>query len=169
MTSRKVLVPPEEKPTSSTFYNHSNDPWFKDRSIEPSDITRMVETPVDLLEPPKSKHKRVPKAFGSLPVHAVYSSPRPVTIKNQQDWNIPPCVSNWENLEGYEIPLTKRLKAYNGRGIYDFVNLEINNNFAKVSNVLNEADQRAREAISMRLEMQKEMEMMKEKREGDKA
>lgn len=161
MTSRKVLAPPE-KSTTATFYDHSNDPWFKNRFIESSGVTRMVKTPLD---PPKSKRKRVPKSFGSLPVPVVYTSPMPVTFKNQQDWNIPPCISNWENPEGYAIPLEKRLAAYNGRGIYD---VEINDNFAKVSKVLYEADQRAREAISMRLEVQKEMEMKKKKERNER-
>lgn len=102
-------------------------------------LTRMVEMPLDLLNPPT-----VPKSFGSLPVPVVYSSSRPVTFKNQQDWNIPPCISNWGNLKGYDI--------------------EINKNFAKLSEALYEADQRASEVISMRLEVQKEMEMVKEKK-----
>ncbi|KAJ0537431.1 putative SKI-interacting protein, SKIP [Helianthus annuus] len=43
-------------------------------------IIRMVEMPVDPLEPPKFKHKRVPKANGSPPVPVMHSPPRPVTV-----------------------------------------------------------------------------------------
>ncbi|KDP24092.1 hypothetical protein JCGZ_25749 [Jatropha curcas] len=121
-------------------------------------IIRMVEMPVDPLEPPKFKHKRVPKASGSPPVPVMHSPPRPVTVKDQQDWKIPPCISNWKNPKGYTIPLDKRLAA-DGRGLQD---VQINDNFAKLSEALYVAEQKAREAVEMRSKVQKEM-MMKEK------
>lgn len=121
-------------------------------------IIRMVETPVDPLEPPKFKHKRVPKASGSPPVPIMHSPPRPVTVKDQQDWKIPPCISNWKNPKGYTIPLDKRLAA-DGRGLQE---VQINDNFAKLSEALYVAEQKAREAVAMRSKVQKEM-MMKEK------
>ncbi|KAL6984752.1 hypothetical protein U1Q18_018134 [Sarracenia purpurea var. burkii] len=121
-------------------------------------IIRMVEMPVDPLEPPKFKHKRVPKASGSPPVPVMHSPPRPVTVKDQQDWKIPPCISNWKNPKGYTIPLDKRLAA-DGRGLQE---VQINDNFAKLSESLYVAEQKAREAVAMRSKVQKEM-MMKEK------
>ncbi|CAL1406925.1 unnamed protein product [Linum trigynum] len=121
-------------------------------------IIRMVEMPVDPLEPPKFKHKRVPRASGSPPVPVMHSPPRPVTVKDQQDWKIPPCISNWKNPKGYTIPLDKRLAA-DGRGLQD---VQINDNFAKLSEALYVAEQKAREAVAMRSKVQKEM-MMKEK------
>ncbi|XP_010939731.1 SNW/SKI-interacting protein A [Elaeis guineensis] len=121
-------------------------------------IIRMVETPVDPLEPPKFKHKRVPKASGSPPVPVMHSPPRPVTVKDQQDWKIPPCISNWKNPKGYTIPLDKRLAA-DGRGLQD---VQINDNFAKLSEALYVAEQKAREAVAMRSKIQKEL-MLKEK------
>ncbi|XP_073065550.1 LOW QUALITY PROTEIN: SNW/SKI-interacting protein A-like [Primulina eburnea] len=121
-------------------------------------IIRMVEMPVDPLEPPKFKHKRVPKASGSPPVPVMHSPPRPVTVKDQQDWKIPPCISNWKNAKGYTIPLDKRLAA-DGRGLQD---VQINDNFAKLSEALYVAEQKAREAVAVRSKVQKEM-MMKEK------
>ncbi|KAJ4704216.1 SNW/SKI-interacting protein-like [Melia azedarach] len=121
-------------------------------------IIRMVEMPVDPLEPPKFKHKRVPKASGSPPVPVMHSPPRPVTVKDQQDWKIPPCISNWKNPKGYTIPLDKRLAA-DGRGLQE---VQINDNFAKLSEALYVAEQKAREAVAMRSKVQKEM-LMKEK------
>nr|XP_043637251.1 SNW/SKI-interacting protein A-like [Erigeron canadensis]XP_043637252.1 SNW/SKI-interacting protein A-like [Erigeron canadensis] len=121
-------------------------------------IIRMVDMPVDPLEPPKFKHKRVPKANGSPPVPVMHSPPRPVTVKDQQDWKIPPCISNWKNPKGYTIPLDKRLAA-DGRGLQE---VQINDNFAKLSEALYLAEQKAREAVAMRSKVQKEM-MMKEK------
>lgn len=121
-------------------------------------IIRMVEMPVDPLEPPKFKHKRVPKANGSPPVPVMHSPPRPVTVKDQQDWKIPPCISNWKNPKGYTIPLDKRLAA-DGRGLQE---VQINDNFAKLSEALYLSEQKAREAVAMRSKVQKEM-MLREK------
>ncbi|PKU67743.1 SNW/SKI-interacting protein A [Dendrobium catenatum] len=121
-------------------------------------IIRMVEMPADPLEPPKFKHKRVPKASGSPPVPVMHSPPRPVTVKDQQDWKIPPCISNWKNPKGYTIPLDKRLAA-DGRGLQE---VQINDNFAKLSEALYVAEQKAREAVAMRSKVQREL-MLKEK------
>ncbi|KAK9136007.1 LOW QUALITY PROTEIN: hypothetical protein Syun_015337 [Stephania yunnanensis] len=121
-------------------------------------IIRMVEMPVDPLEPPKFKHKRVPKASGSPPVPVMHSPPRPVTVKDQLDWKIPPCISNWKNPKGYTIPLDKRLAA-DGRGLQE---VQINDNFAKLSEALYVAEQKAREAVAMRSKVQREM-LLKEK------
>lgn len=123
-------------------------------------IIRMVEMPVDPLEPPKFKHKRVPKASGSPPVPIMHSPPRPVTVKDQQDWKIPPCISNWKNPKGYTIPLDKRLAA-DGRGLQE---VQINDNFAKLSEALYVSEQKAREAVAMRSKVQKEMQMKENER-----
>ncbi|CAK9258725.1 unnamed protein product [Sphagnum jensenii] len=121
-------------------------------------VIRMVEMPKDPLEPPKFKHKRVPKASGSPPVPVMHSPPRPVTVKDQQDWKIPPCISNWKNPKGYTIPLDKRLAA-DGRGLQE---VQINDNFAKLSEALYVAEQKAREAVEMRSKIQREL-ILKEK------
>jgi SNW domain-containing protein 1 len=60
-------------------------------------IIRMTEMPTDPLEPPKFKHKKVPRGPPSPPVPVMHSPPRKVTAKDQQDWKIPPCISNWKN------------------------------------------------------------------------
>lgn len=59
---------------------------------------------------------QVPRASGAPPVPQMHSPPRNVTAKDQQDWKIPPCISNWKNPKGYTIPLDKRLAA-DGRGL----------------------------------------------------
>jgi SNW domain-containing protein 1 len=53
----------------------------------------------------------------------MHSPTRKVTVKEQQEWKIPPCISNWKNAKGYTIPLDKRLAA-DGRGLQQ-VNLII--------------------------------------------
>ena len=81
-------------------------------------IIRMIEAPVDPMEPPKFKHKKVPRPPPSPPVPVLHSPPRKLTAEEQADFVIPPCVSNWKNLKGYTIPLHQRLAA-DGRGIQD--------------------------------------------------
>jgi len=36
------------------------------------------------MEPPKFRHKKVPRGTGSPPVPVMHSPPRPVTVKDQQ-------------------------------------------------------------------------------------
>eukprot|EP01104_Vermistella_antarctica_P021349 TRINITY_DN959_c0_g1_i1.p1 TRINITY_DN959_c0_g1~~TRINITY_DN959_c0_g1_i1.p1 ORF type:complete len:691 (-),score=232.56 TRINITY_DN959_c0_g1_i1:58-2130(-) len=109
-------------------------------------IIRLVEAPVDPLEPPKFKHKKAPAAPGDDPVPVMHSPPRKVTLQDQQTWKIPPCVSNWKNNKGYTIPLDKRLAA-DGRGLQQ---VQINERFASFSESLNLAVRRAREEVSAR-------------------
>lgn len=52
---------------------------------------------MDPLEPPKFRHVKVPRGPGSPPVPVLHSPPRPLTVKDQQDWKIPPSISNWKN------------------------------------------------------------------------
>lgn len=70
----------------------------------------------DPLEPPRFKHKRIPAAPGSPPPTIMRSPPRKLTVKDMQDWKVPPCISNWKNANGYTIPLHMRLQA-DGRSL----------------------------------------------------
>ncbi|KAL8142197.1 LOW QUALITY PROTEIN: hypothetical protein V2J09_015229 [Rumex salicifolius] len=93
---------------------------------------RMVEMQVDPPEPPKFKHKRVPKASGLPPVPIMHSSTPPVTVKDQRDWRIPPCISNWKNPKGYTFPIDKRLAAADGRGHCIFLSTSLEKLRAKI-------------------------------------
>lgn len=173
---------------------------------------------------------QVPRGPGSPPVPVMHSPPRPLTVKDQQDWKIPPCISNWKNskvgfrrrragipaagpasemylpssagtiltcpaclqacsgpclccrtsgppvplrpaaraqpatpahrrvhppppLQGYTIPLDKRLAA-DGRGLQE---VAINDQFAKFTEALYIAEQKARSAVEARAKMQREL------------
>jgi len=128
-----------------------------------SRIIRMVEMPKDPLEPPKFKSKKVPKGPSSPPVPIMHSPPRKVTVKDMQDWKIPPCVSNWKNAKGYTIPLDKRLAA-DGRGLTE---VTINDKFAKLSQSLYVAERNAREEVEKRAHIQRTISLKeKEKKEA---
>lgn len=81
-------------------------------------IIKMTEVQEDPLEPPRFKHKKIPKANTEPPPPVLQSPPRRATVQDQKDWQIPPCISNWKNNKGYTIPLDKRLAA-DGRGLQD--------------------------------------------------
>lgn len=121
-------------------------------------IIKMQDMPVDPLEPPKFRHKKVPRGPGSPPVPVMHSPPRPVTAQDQADWKIPPSISNWKNPKGYTIPLDKRLAA-DGRGLQEHM---INDRFAALGEALGIAEKKAREAIEIRSRIQKEL-LTKEK------
>ncbi|KAL3873501.1 hypothetical protein ACJMK2_036610 [Sinanodonta woodiana] len=126
-------------------------------------IIRMVEAQKDPMEPPKFKvNKKIPRGPPSPPAPVMHSPNRKVTVKEQQEWKIPPCISNWKNAKGYTIPLDKRLAA-DGRGLQG---VHINENFAKLAEALYIADRKAREAVEMRAQIEKKMaQKEKEKKE----
>jgi SNW domain-containing protein 1 len=126
-------------------------------------IIRMIEVQKDPLEPPRFKiNKKIPQAPPSPPPPVMHSPTRKVTVKEQQEWRIPPCISNWKNAKGYTIPLDKRLAA-DGRGLQQ---VHINENFAKLSEALYIADRKAREAVEMRSQMERKIaQKEKEKKE----
>lgn len=92
----------------------------------------------------------------------MHSPARKVTVKEQQDWKIPPCISNWKNPRGYTIPLDKRVAA-DGRGLQT---VHINENFAKLAEALYTADRKAREAVEMRAQIERKVaQKQKERKE----
>lgn len=116
-------------------------------------IIKMSEVVEDPLEPPRFKHKKVPRGPPSPPPPVLHSPPRKATAQEQKEWMIPPCISNWKNNKGYTIPLDKRLAA-DGRGLQD---IHINDNFAKFSESLYIADRHAREEVRQRNLMQQKL------------
>lgn len=86
----------------------------------------------------------MPRGTGSPPVPVMHSPPRAVSVREQQDWKIPPCISNWKNAKGYTIPLDKRLAA-DGRGLQETA---INDNFAKFTEALYVAESNARQVCA---------------------
>lgn len=127
-------------------------------------IIKMQDMPIDPLDPPKFRHKKVPRASGDPPVPVMHSPPRKTTVKDQQDWKIPPCISNWKNPKGYTIALDKRLAA-DGRGLQE---VQINDQFAKLTEALYVAESKAREAVDMRQKVVREQKLReKEAKEAE--
>lgn len=59
-------------------------------------VIRMVEAQVDPLEPPKFKiNKKIPRGPPSPPAPVLHSPSRKVTVKEQKEWKVPPCISEY--------------------------------------------------------------------------
>lgn len=117
-------------------------------------VIRLVEAQVDPMEPPRFKiNKKIPRGPPSPPAPVLHSPTRRVTVKEQKEWKIPPCISNWKNAKGYTVPLDKRLAA-DGRGLQQ---VHISENFTKLAEALYIADRKAREAVETRAQLERKL------------
>ena len=136
-----------------TFVRYTPSNQMGDNSKKQDRIMKIVERQKDPMEPPKFKHKKIPRGPPSPPPPVMHSPPRKLTAEDQEAWRIPPPVSNWKNPKGYTVPLDKRLAA-DGRGLQD---VEINDKFAQFSEALFMADRHAREEVRQRAAMQQRL------------
>ncbi|CAJ2507884.1 Uu.00g090700.m01.CDS01 [Anthostomella pinea] len=144
-----------------TFVRYTPANQMGDNSKKQDRIMKIVERQKDPMEPPKFKHKKIPRGPPSPPPPVMRSPPRKLTAEDQEAWKIPPPVSNWKNPKGFTVPLDKRLAA-DGRGLQD---VTINDKFAQFSEALFMADRHAREEVRQRALMQ---QRLAEKEKADK-
>jgi SNW domain-containing protein 1 len=136
-----------------TFVRYSPANQMGDTTRKNDRIMKIVERQQDPMEPPKFKHKKIPRGPPSPPPPVMHSPPRKLTAEDQEAWKIPPPVSNWKNPKGYTVPLDKRLAA-DGRGLQD---VTINDKFAQFAEALFTADRHAREEVKQRALMQQRL------------
>jgi SNW domain-containing protein 1 len=136
-----------------TYVRYSPANQMGDTSRKSDRIMKIVERQQDPMEPPKFKHKKIPRGPPSPPPPVMHSPPRKLTAEDQEAWKIPPPVSNWKNPKGYTVPLDKRLAA-DGRGLQD---VTINDKFAQFAEALFTADRHAREEVKQRALMQQRL------------
>ena len=118
----------------------------------------MVTQQEDPLEPPKFKHKKAPRGPPSPPETIIRSPSRKITAKDQADWNIPACISQWKNAKGYTIPLHMRVQA-DGRNLQDTT---INHKHAKFSESILLAEIQARKEVEERNKIKQSHHLMME-------
>ncbi|CAG8973161.1 hypothetical protein HYALB_00008753 [Hymenoscyphus albidus] len=136
-----------------TFVRYTPANQMGDNTRKNDRIMKIVERQVDPMEPPKFKHKKIPRGPPSPPPPVMHSPPRKLTAEDQEAWKVPPPVSNWKNPKGYTVPLDKRLAA-DGRGLQD---VTINDKFAQFAEALFTADRHAREEVKQRSLMQQRL------------
>jgi len=115
-------------------------------------ISNVVEDPLD---PPRHKHKKIAPIQDGPPPQIKRSPPRKLTAKDQQDWKIPACISNWKNANGYTIPLHMRLQA-DGRNLQD---TQVNSRFAAFADAMYAAERQARKETDERNQIQHTIKM----------
>ncbi|KAI9731888.1 MAG: mRNA splicing protein [Cirrosporium novae-zelandiae] len=138
------------KRDEATYVRYTPANQMGDNTRKNDRIMKIVERQRDPMEPPKFKHKKIPRGPPSPPAPVMHSPPRKLTAEDQEAWRIPPPISNWKNPKGYTVPLDKRLAA-DGRGLQD---VTINDKFAQLSEALGAADRHAREEVNQRAQMQ---------------
>lgn len=136
-----------------TYVRYTPANQMGDDSKKNDRIFKIVRRQEDPMEPPKFKHKKIPRGPPSPPPPVMHSPPRKLTAEDQEAWKIPPPVSNWKNPKGYTVPLDKRLAA-DGRGLQD---VTINDKFAQFAEALFTADRHAREEVKLRTQMQQKL------------
>lgn len=136
-----------------TYVRYTPSNQMGDTSKKNDRIMKIVERQRDPMEPPKFKHKKIPRGPPSPPPPLLRSPPRKLTAEDQEAWKIPPPVSNWKNPKGYTVPLDKRLAA-DGRGLQD---VTINDKFAQFAEALFTADRLTREEVKQRALMQQRL------------
>ena len=136
-----------------TYVRYTPSNQMGDTTKKNDRIMKIVERQKDPMEPPKFKHKKIPRGPPSPPPPLMRSPPRKLTAEDQEAWKIPPPVSNWKNPKGYTVPLDKRLAA-DGRGLQD---VTINDKFAQFAEALFTADRHAREEVKQRALMQQRL------------
>ncbi|KOS18790.1 Pre-mRNA-processing protein 45 [Escovopsis weberi] len=137
----------------ATFVRYTPANQMGDSSRKQDRIMKIVERQRDPMEPPKFKHKKIPRGPPSPPPPVMHSPPRKLTAEDQEMWRIPPPISNWKNPKGYTVPLDKRLAA-DGRGLQD---ITINDKHAQFAEAVKMAERHAREEVQQRALMQQRL------------
>lgn len=118
-------------------------------------IIKMVQAPVDPMEPPRFANKKTPHAPPSPPVPVLHSPERKLSKEEAADWVVPPAISNWKNNRGYTVPLDKRL-ASDATGLRD---TSINDKFASLAETMYMAERTAREEVEERAVIQRNVSL----------
>jgi hypothetical protein len=75
----------------TSFIRYAPGHGLKQRVIKMSEV---AEYP---LEPPRFRHKKIPRGSPSPPPPVLRSPPCKATATEQKEWMIPPCISNRKN------------------------------------------------------------------------
>lgn len=118
-------------------------------------IIKMVQAPVDPMEPPRFSQKKTPVAPPSPPVPVLHSPARKISKQEAADWVVPPAISNWKNNRGYTVPLDKRLAS----DAASHRDSRINDKFAALAETMYVAERTAREQVEQRAQIQRNVSL----------
>jgi SNW domain-containing protein 1 len=127
-------------------------------------IVRIKEVQEDPFAPAQYKKKRAPPGPGSPPEPITRSPPKKLSLKDQMEFKIPPCISNWKNPKGYTIPIEMRLSA-DGRTLKTPT---VNEKFSHFTTALHLSEKQAKKELEEKARIQKTLkfrEMQKKEEE----
>lgn len=127
-------------------------------------IVRIKEVQEDPFAPAQYKKKKAPPGPGSPPEPITRSPQRKLTLKDQLEFKIPPCISNWKNPKGYTIPIEMRLSA-DGRTLKTPT---VNEKFSHFTNALHLSEKQAKKELEEKARIQRTLkfrEMQKKEEE----
>jgi SNW domain-containing protein 1 len=127
-------------------------------------IVRIKEVQEDPFAPAQYKKKKAPPGPGSPPEPITRSPPRKLTLKDQLEFKVPPCISNWKNPKGYTIPIEMRLSA-DGRTLKTPT---VNEKFSHFTNALHLSEKQAKKELQEKARIQRTLkyrEMQKKEEE----
>ena len=123
-------------------------------------VIRMVEAQKDPLDPARFKVQKAPAGPPPEPAPILHSPTKRASMKDMQDWKVPPMVSNWINPKGYTLPLEQRLKA-DGRGLQE---VQLSEGFATFSSAMDQAERTQRQEVETRIAVTKKMQLKEQER-----
>jgi SNW domain-containing protein 1 len=122
---------------------------------------RIADKPVDPLDPSHFRNRKTMHLQESDPP-PVLTDPAPkLTAAEEQAWNVPACVSNWKNPEGYVIPMDKRVGADARR----FEQPGLSERFGVFAKALGAASSSIRESIAQRNLLERQIAQRKQEEE----
>ncbi|XP_021005987.1 SNW domain-containing protein 1-like [Mus caroli] len=128
-------------------------------------VVRISEMQKDPVEPPRFQMSmKIPRGPPSPPAPVMHSPTRKTTVKEQQEWKIPPCIPNWKNSKGYTVPLEKQVAA-DGGGLQP---TPVNGKFARLAEVVYLAERKARENVQMRAQLEKKKAQREKEKHEEK-
>eukprot|EP00834_Sanchytrium_tribonematis_P001407 NODE_34_length_36538_cov_0.612854.p15 type:complete len:270 gc:universal NODE_34_length_36538_cov_0.612854:24674-23865(-) len=122
------LMKKESKENPVQFYNdtHGNTHMIVEKKDPLQTFGKFKKLPTNTSQPIRIDHKSI------------------VNKEELKKWNIPPCVSNYKNPQGFVIPLDKRMAHQHKK------ETKMNENFGKMAEALYEADHKLKERLNQR-------------------
>lgn len=150
LVSQKTFV--SQKATANQIKTKTDSQYvkFKPKNSKKQRIALIQEIQEDPFCPPQYKNKRIPHGSKGTPDVLLQDPPRKVTQEDQNNWKIPPCISNSKNSRGFVLPLQMRISA-DGRNTSD---PRINERFLSFSNALYQSEKQGRKALEEKKRIQ---------------
>jgi SNW domain-containing protein 1 len=125
---------------------------------------RIADKTSDPLDPSHFRNRKPIPLQQSDPAPILAAPPPKLTPEDERYWQVPTCVSNWKNPEGYVIPMDKRVGADARR----FEQPGFSDKFANFSRALSTASTAIADSIAQKNMIQRQLAQKKQEQEEDR-